>query len=60
MGNVRSGSEEVRKITVVGKGSYMVTLPIGYIRDLGWREKQKVTVTKRGKKLIIEDWEPGK
>jgi len=25
--------------------------------ELGWRERQKVVVKKRGKKLIIEDWE---
>jgi len=25
--------------------------------QLGWREKQKVTVKKSGKKVIIEDWE---
>jgi len=24
--------------------------------QLGWREKQKVTVRKSGKKVIIEDW----
>jgi len=24
--------------------------------ELGWREKQKVTVRKSGKKVIIEDW----
>jgi len=24
--------------------------------ELGWREKQKVTVKKSGKKVIIEDW----
>jgi len=57
MGNVKIGDENVRKISVVGNGSYYVTIPVGYIRELGWRERQKVTVTKRGKKLIIEDWE---
>jgi antitoxin component of MazEF toxin-antitoxin module len=33
-----------------------VTLPIELMRELKWREKQKVVVTKRGNKLIIEDW----
>lgn len=33
-----------------------VTIPIEYIRELKWRERQKVTVRKSGKKLIIEDW----
>jgi len=30
-----------------------VTLPIELIRELKWREKQKVTITKRGDTLII-------
>lgn len=34
-----------------------VTLPIEYIRKLGWREHQKLVVEKKGKNLIIKDWE---
>ncbi len=33
-----------------------VTLPIELVRELGWREKQKVVVKKRGQSLMIEDW----
>ena len=47
----------IRKLTKTGRGKSMsVTLPIEYIRELKWRSKQKVTVRKVGKKLIIEDW----
>lgn len=47
----------IRKITkFAGGASYGITLPIEMIRDLKWREHQKVVVTQRGKKLIIEDW----
>ena len=47
----------VRKLSRVGGGrSISVTLPVEFIRELKWREKQKVVVTKRGNKLIIEDW----
>lgn len=46
----------IRKITKVGKGSYCVTIPIEYIDELKWKERQKVVVTKRGKELIIKDW----
>ncbi len=53
----RNAFEPVRKITKVGGHSYAVTIPKSLVRELGWRERQKVTVTKRGKKLIIEDWE---
>lgn len=47
----------IRKLTRTGRGkSVSVTLPIEYIRALGWKDRQKVTVRKSGKKLIIEDW----
>ena len=47
----------VRQLYVTGNGSYSITLPISYVRDLGWQRRQKVTVKKSGRKLIIEDWE---
>ncbi len=47
----------VRKLSKVGSGrTIVVSLPIEFIRELGWREKQKVVVKKHGKKLVIEDW----
>jgi hypothetical protein len=46
----------IRKLTKVGNHSISVTLPIEIVRELGWKEKQKVVVKKVGKKLIIEDW----
>jgi len=50
--------QNIRKITKMGGGkSYGITIPIQYLRQLKWRERQKVVVKKRGKKIIIEDWE---
>ena len=47
----------IRKLTKVGSNrSFGITLPIEMIRELGWRERQKLVVKRRGKKLIIEDW----
>ncbi len=57
MGVRKVGFESVRKLNKIGGNSYFVTLPISYIRELKWREKQKVVIKKKGKKLIIEDWE---
>jgi len=49
----------IRKLTRTGRGgSISVTLPIELVRELKWREKQKVVIKKRGKKLTIEDWRP--
>ena len=33
-----------------------LTLPIQFLRKLKWRDRQKVVVTLRGKKLTIKDW----
>jgi antitoxin component of MazEF toxin-antitoxin module len=46
----------VRKLTKVGQQSIAVTLPIEIVRELGWRERQKVVVKKSGKNLLISDW----
>lgn len=45
----------VRKIFKSGE-SYCMTLPVEMIRELEWREGQKVQVSKRGAKIVIEDW----
>jgi uncharacterized protein with PhoU and TrkA domain len=51
--------EEIRKIQHTN-GSYLISLPIGEIRELGWREGQKVVVKRRGKGFIVADWKKGK
>jgi len=56
MGAKKIGEQDTRNITQNGTGTYQVSLPIGLVRELGWRERQKVTVKKSGNKLIIEDW----
>jgi len=50
------GKEHIRNIQK-SKRSYYVSLPINYVRELGWQERQKLVVRKVGKKLVIEDWE---
>jgi antitoxin component of MazEF toxin-antitoxin module len=46
----------IRKLTKVGRLSIAVTIPLGIIRELGWQEKQKVMVKKKGSQIIISDW----
>jgi len=48
--------KNTRKLTKLGD-SYALTLPIDIVRELGWRENQKVIVKKRGKGMVIVDWE---
>jgi len=47
----------IRKLTRMGGGrSLGLVLPADLVRDLNWRERQKVIVEKKGKKIIISDW----
>ena len=56
MARRKLGEQNIRKLQKVGNGSVSVTLPIELVRELKWREKQKVVIRKRGKGLVIEDW----
>ncbi len=47
--------KNIRKILKSGD-SYAVTIPIDVVRELKWKEKQKVVVRKRGKGVSIVDW----
>jgi len=47
----------IRKLTRTGGGkSVSVVLPIEYVRELKWQDRQKVVVEKRGSTLVIKDW----
>lgn len=37
-------------------GTYTISIPIDIARSIKLRERQKVVVKKRGKKITIEDW----
>lgn len=52
-----SKAEAIRKLTKTGNYTYYVTIPKALIDELQWRERQKLTVRKVGKKIVIEDWE---
>lgn len=49
-------NEHVRKITRVGLRSLSIVIPSEFIDELGWRERQKLSIRRDGKRLIIEDW----
>lgn len=54
MARRRLGDRNIRKLQKIGNGSVSVTLPIEMVRILGWREKQKVVVRRRGKRLTFQ------
>jgi len=56
MGISKTGSQEVRKLIKLGR-SICITLPRDEVRDLKWREGQKVIVERWGEGFKVKDWE---
>ena len=57
MGVRRTEKRNIRNLTKVAGGtSFGITLPIEIIRKLGWRARQKLTVTPKRRKLVVKDW----
>ena len=52
----KTAENGTRKLLKLGKSSLAVTLPKNILLELGWREKQNVTVKKQGKSVVITDW----
>ena len=50
---------EIRKIFKHGD-SRAITLPVEVLRELGWRDNQKVVAKKYGDGILIRDWEKEK
>jgi len=48
--------KNIRKIVKNGRGSYYINIPIDLLRELKWKERQKLVVKKRGKGIEIVDW----
>ncbi|GEM_PF-1892801 len=44
----------IRVLFRFAKRSFALTLPIEILRDLGWRERQRIRIRKMGKRIIIE------
>jgi antitoxin component of MazEF toxin-antitoxin module len=56
MGRRKIGQEKIRNIQK-SNGSYLVSIPIELMRELGWVERQRVVITRSGRgKLVIEDY----
>ena len=48
--------ENIRKLSKAAYYSYYVTIPREYIRQLGWRERQKLVVQLKGESIVVKDW----
>jgi len=51
-----SNDKNVRKLTRQGKRSMGVILPIEMVKELKWKEKQKVIAKKVRGGILIKDW----
>ncbi len=50
-------NRHIRKLGRTGRGaSISLTLPIELVRELRWRDNQKVTAYKYGNGILIKDW----
>ena len=47
--------KNIRKLTRAGKASISVTIPVEIVKDLGWREKQRVKVKRIKGGIEIKD-----
>ena len=56
MGARRAGEQNVRSISQNKTGTYQMSLPIELVRELKWKNHQRVVVKKQGNKLVVEDW----
>lgn len=50
----------IRKVTRVGKRSLSVVIPAEIADELKLREKQKLVISSKGKKITVKDWKKGK
>jgi len=46
----------IRKINKTARRSYSVVLPMDMVKKLGWKERQKIVLSLRGKAITIKDW----
>lgn len=49
--------KHTRKVVKNGRDSYYINIPKELVRELKIRERQKLTLKKRGKGIMVEDWE---
>ncbi len=56
MADKKSTQTNIRKLTKFGKMSIGLTLPIDEARKMGWKEKQRVVVTRVKDGFTVKDY----
>lgn len=58
-GRRKSENENIRSLTKTGGGrTYTISLPVAVVREFGWKERQKLTLTvnRKSRTILIKDW----
>lgn len=53
---MKINEKNTRKIIRAGKTSLSVTLPMDMVRELGWKEKQKLVAKRIPGGIAFRDW----
>lgn len=53
----RPMDKKTGKLMKISRYSYGLVMPKRFVKKLRWKEKQKITISLKGKKIIIGDWE---
>jgi len=54
--NKKNMEKYIRKATRAGRRSISIVIPAEIVDQLKIKEKQKLTITTKGKSIIIKDW----
>ena len=61
MARRKISERHIRSLYKTGGGkSYIVTIPIEHVEELGWKSKQKLVVKRYGDGILIQDWKSAK
>jgi len=56
MGITKKEEQTIRKLIKLGEKSVCITLPIEDVRELGWKEHQKLRIKKIHGGFEVRDW----
>ena len=56
MGIRKKSEKKIRKLTRMGGKSLGLTLPVELVKELKWKEKQKLVVKRTRGGVLIKDW----
>jgi hypothetical protein len=55
MANRSINERNVRSLMRNKGGTYLLSLPIEFVKNVKWKEKQKLTITVKGKSIVVRN-----